>query len=120
MWANILQHFYSSNAMILQFVVPKTMLRRMKDQIVNGRRLIDLPQKHFREVECVMGNDERRFHDAIQDRMKNAILTLINTLKANADSRAALRLRYAAYVLLLRMRQGMHNSQPSSSRKQLM
>lgn len=76
------------------------MLRRKKDAILNGRPLLELPDRIVRIVHCPFDADEREFYESIASKVE---LTL-NKFRQSGD---IARNYTSVLVLLLRLRQGM-------------
>lgn len=73
------------------------MLRRRKDQILNGKPLIELPQRTVEIVPCEFDPAEQAFYAALQTKMEGSIEKLMQEKAANYMS---------VLLLLLRLRQG--------------
>jgi len=82
----------------LQVVLKQVMLRRRKDQLLNGEVLIKLPKRNVDIVSCEFDAVEREFYDLLEEKMKKAIAELMNGGKGNAY--------IGVLTLLLRLRQG--------------
>lgn len=75
------------------------MLRRRKDQLINGEVLIKLPKRHIDIVSCEFDASEKEFYAALEAKMEDVIEKLMSSSKGN---------KYiGALTLLLRLRQGM-------------
>ena len=74
------------------------MLRRSKDDTVNGVRILDLPQRTIVVVKCDFDKRERRFYSSLEDKLRNEIEKIHNA----TGNRAYMH----ALTLLLRLRQG--------------
>ena len=83
----------------LQVVLKQVMLRRRKDQLINGEVLIKLPKRHIDIVSCEFDASEKEFYAALEAKMEDVIEKLMSSSKGN---------KYiGALTLLLRLRQGM-------------
>lgn len=74
------------------------MLRRTKNQILNGRPLLELPARNLDLIECQFDEVEKEFYLRLQNRMTSEVNKLVNQ-NANVNYTHVL-------VLLLRLRQG--------------
>ena len=77
------------------------MLRRSKDDTVNGKKILDLPPKIIEVVHCDFSPAERRFYRSIEAKMSNELDKLANS----DDQRSYMHM----LTLLLRARQGRDN-----------
>lgn len=75
------------------------MLRRQKTDMINGKALIDLPQKHINVVKCDFDKEESEFYLALEGKIEE----VVNKFMKSGD---AGRKYTAALLLLLRLRQG--------------
>ena len=75
------------------------MLRRQKDQILNGKALIELPKRTVNVVSCDFDPSEKSFYDSLESKMESVIEKLMASSKGNSSYLSVL-------VLLLRLRQG--------------
>lgn len=82
----------------LQAVLKFIMLRRSKDDTVNGKTILDLPPKIIQVVKCDFSTDERRFYRTLEAKMAGELERLTKT----EDNRSYMHM----LTLLLRMRQG--------------
>ncbi|KAI5118940.1 hypothetical protein M0805_006286 [Coniferiporia weirii] len=82
----------------LQVVLKVIMLRRKKDTELNGKPLIELPERIVNIVPCLFDADEREFYESIESKVE---LTL-NKFRQNGD---AAKNYTSMLVLLLRLRQ---------------
>ena len=85
--------------MIEQVVLTQIMLRRQKDQIINGKTLIELPKRTVNVVSCDFDPSEKFFYDSLETKMESVIEKLMATSKGNSSYISVL-------LLLLRLRQG--------------
>ena len=75
------------------------MLRRRKDQIINGKALIELPKRTVNVVSCVFDASEKNFYDSLETKMESVVEKLMATNKGKNNYISVL-------LLLLRLRQG--------------
>ncbi|PPQ99319.1 hypothetical protein CVT24_009187 [Panaeolus cyanescens] len=80
----------------LQVVLQKIMLRRRKDQNLNGKALIQLPKRTIEVISCPFDDTERKFYTALETKMEDSIAKLMAASNKNYMS---------MLLLLLRMRQ---------------
>lgn len=73
------------------------MLRRTKNQILNGKPLIQLPERILELVECSFSASEKEFYRLLENRMSSEVNKLVQSDKVNYTH---------VLVLLLRLRQG--------------
>jgi SNF2 family DNA or RNA helicase len=75
------------------------MLRRRKTDIVNGKPLIELPERHLSIVPCDFDEDERQFYLALENKIDEAMQKFVknNEVMKNYTN---------VMLLLLRLRQG--------------
>jgi SNF2 family DNA or RNA helicase len=76
------------------------MLRRTKDQTLNGQRLIDLPARTVNIVSCDFDPAEKAFYDALEKKMGIVLEKLMSSSKNGNSS------YISVLLLLLRLRQG--------------
>jgi SNF2 family DNA or RNA helicase len=77
------------------------MLRRRKDDIINGKKLIELPKRTVEVVSCLFDASERTFYESLENKMDEVLEKLLNQDKGN---------KYiSVLLLLLRLRQGMQS-----------
>lgn len=74
------------------------MLRRSKDDTVNGKQILDLPPKVIDIVHCDFSSAERRFYRTIEAKMAGEL----ERLEQLEDNRSYMHM----LTLLLRARQG--------------
>ena len=74
------------------------MLRRSKDDTINGIQILDLPPKTISVVKCDFSKQERRFYGALEVKMRDAMAKIQRT----NDNRAYIHM----LTMLLRLRQG--------------
>lgn len=73
------------------------MLRRTKTQILNGRPLLELPERILELVECSFNASEKEFYRLLENRMTSEVNKLVQSDKVSYTH---------VLVLLLRLRQG--------------
>lgn len=83
----------------LQVVLKQVMLRRRKDQLLNGEVLIKLPKRNVDIVSCDFDAAEREFYDVLEEKMKETVADLMAKGGKGSNYMGAL-------TLLLRLRQG--------------
>ena len=76
------------------------MLRRTKDQMLNGAPLISLPERTVEVITCQFDRDEREFYAALEARTSLSLNKFIERGEVMNNYTSIL-------VLLLRLRQGM-------------
>ncbi|KAH9847016.1 SNF2 family N-terminal domain-containing protein [Lenzites betulinus] len=81
----------------LQVVLQKIMLRRTKTTLVNGKPILQLPDRLVQIVDCEFDEDERAFYLTVQEKVQNRL----EDLKQGDINKAYT----SVLVLLLRMRQ---------------
>lgn len=84
------------------------MLRRRKDQFLNGKALIELPKRTVNVVSCPFDSSEKAFYDALENKMESVIEKIMAQSKNSYIS---------VLLLLLRLRQGLsilYRSEPRS------
>ena len=74
------------------------MLRRQKDQILNGKPLMELPKRTVNVVSCDFDPFEKSFYDSLESKMESVIQKLMASSKGNSY--------FSVLLLLLRLRQG--------------
>lgn len=83
----------------LQVVLKQIMLRRRKDQLLNGQALIKLPERHVDIISCKFDAAEKEFYHSLETKMEDVIAKIMTSKGGN---------RYIGVLtLLLRLRQGM-------------
>ncbi|KAG6811355.1 hypothetical protein H0H92_007820 [Tricholoma furcatifolium] len=80
----------------LQVVLKQIMLRRQKDQQLNGKALIELPERTVTIVSCPFDASEKAFYTALETKMEGVIEKLMGNGQSNYMS---------VLLLLLRLRQ---------------
>lgn len=75
------------------------MLRRRKDQHLNGKALIELPKRTVEIVTCEFDEGEREFYVSLETKMESVIEKLMKNNKGGSNYMSVL-------LLLLRLRQG--------------
>ena len=76
------------------------MLRRTKNTILNGKPLLDLPDRIVNSVQCEFDEEERQFYNGVQAMVDKNLETLQQQENMAKNYTSML-------VLLLRLRQGM-------------
>ena len=75
------------------------MLRRTKNTVLNGKPLLDLPDRIVNNVECEFDAEERAFYSSVQ--------SLVDKNLENLQKSGDMARQYTSMlVLLLRLRQG--------------
>jgi SNF2 family DNA or RNA helicase len=74
------------------------MLRRSKDDTINGALILDLPPKTIDVVKCDFSKQERAFYMTLEDKLKDEM----EKIQRSGNKRAYMH----ALTLLLRLRQG--------------
>ena len=74
------------------------MLRRSKDDTINGIKILDLPLKTIAVVKCDFSKQERRFYTSLEAKMVDAM----EKIQITGDNRAYIHM----LTMLLRLRQG--------------
>ncbi|KAF9467200.1 SNF2 family N-terminal domain-containing protein [Collybia nuda] len=82
----------------LQVVLKQIMLRRRKDQLLNGKPLIELPQRLINVISCPFDPSEQAFYDGLENKMEDVIEKLMAQSKGKNNYISVL-------LLLLRLRQ---------------
>ncbi|THH29503.1 hypothetical protein EUX98_g4700 [Antrodiella citrinella] len=82
----------------LQVVLKVVMLRRTKTTILNGKPLLDLPDRIVKEVHCEFDAQEKSFYETVEERVRESV----EKLQAKGEMGKAYT---SMLVLLLRMRQ---------------
>ncbi|KAG6820007.1 hypothetical protein H0H93_006553 [Arthromyces matolae] len=80
----------------LQVVLKAVMLRRTKDQSLNGKPLLELPARNVEIVSCDFDPAEKEFYSGLENKMESVIEKLMGNGKNNYIS---------VLLLLLRLRQ---------------
>jgi SNF2 family DNA or RNA helicase len=88
-----------------QVILKNIMLRRRKEDTLNGKKLIELPARTVTVLPCSFDSSEKAFYSALEDKMGIALDKLMEKGDANKNYMSVL-------LLLLRLRQGMSFSQP--------
>ncbi|SJL10479.1 uncharacterized protein ARMOST_13865 [Armillaria ostoyae] len=79
----------------LQVVLKSVMLRRRKDQIINGKVLIELPPRELNIISCPFSPAEQTFYDELAVKMDSTLQTLMDKPSSYIS----------VLLLLLRLRQ---------------
>ncbi|KAF5338783.1 hypothetical protein D9758_012087 [Tetrapyrgos nigripes] len=86
----------------LHIILNRVMLRRMKDHVLNGQKVLDLGDVEMNQINCRLEGFEREIYDALQARIDNVVLRLL----AQAAEKKGKRLNIGCiWVLILRLRQ---------------
>ncbi|KAG8215967.1 putative ATP-dependent helicase, partial [Butyriboletus roseoflavus] len=80
----------------LHVVLKAIMLRRTKNQILNGKPLLQLPERILELVECSFNASEKEFYRLLENRMTSEVNKLVQSDNVNYTH---------VLVLLLRLRQ---------------
>ncbi|KAF7762156.1 hypothetical protein Agabi119p4_8749 [Agaricus bisporus var. burnettii] len=81
----------------LQVILKQIMLRRRKDDELNGKKLIELPKRTIQIVSCPFDPSEQEFYTSLETKMGDVLEDLMNQEKGN---------KYiSVLLLLLRLRQ---------------
>ncbi|KAI0692705.1 SNF2 family N-terminal domain-containing protein [Cytidiella melzeri] len=91
-------HLAAHGILIVQVVLSACMLRRTKTDTLNGKALLDLPDRLVNNVHCEFDAEERAFYDSVQERVQNRLETLQQQGDMSKNYTSML-------VLLLRLRQ---------------
>ncbi|KAH9830624.1 SNF2 family N-terminal domain-containing protein [Rhodofomes roseus] len=82
----------------LHVVLSAVMLRRTKDTVVNGKPILELPERVVEIVDCAFDAGERAFYDKVNSLVQNRLETL-------EQQGGAARNYTSMLILLLRLRQ---------------
>ncbi|KAF8635554.1 hypothetical protein AX15_000207 [Amanita polypyramis BW_CC] len=82
----------------LRAVLQEVMLRRTKDQTLNGKRLIELPKRIVNIVSCPFDSSEKAFYNALETKMGDILEKLMTSNTGKSAYMSVL-------LLLLRLRQ---------------
>jgi SNF2 family DNA or RNA helicase len=80
-------------------VLRAIMLRRHKTDVLNGKPLIELPERHLSIVPCEFDEDEREFYFALENKIDEAMQKFVKNDEVMKNYTNVM-------VLLLRLRQG--------------
>ncbi|KAJ3560995.1 hypothetical protein NP233_g10474 [Leucocoprinus birnbaumii] len=83
----------------LQVILKQIMLRRRKDDTLNGKKLIDLPKRTVEIVSCPFDSSERAFYTSLENKMDETLEKLLNS-----DGKGGSKYM-SVLLLLLRLRQ---------------
>ncbi|KXN88440.1 hypothetical protein AN958_07346 [Leucoagaricus sp. SymC.cos] len=83
----------------LQVILKQTMLRRRKNDKLNGKTLITLPQRTVEVISCPFDASERAFYTSLENKMDETLEKLMSS--KNGGNRYI-----SVLLLLLRLRQG--------------
>jgi SNF2 family DNA or RNA helicase len=84
-------------------VLRAIMLRRRKTDVLNGKPLIELPERHLSIVPCEFDEDEREFYFALENKIDEAMQKFVKSGEVMKNYTNVM-------VLLLRLRQGISAS----------
>lgn len=83
----------------MQVVLGAVMLRRTKETVVNGKPILQLPDRSVGMVECHFDAQERAFYETVNTRVQDSLDKL--------EKQGGVAKNYTSMlVLLLRLRQG--------------
>ncbi|KAI0795563.1 SNF2 family N-terminal domain-containing protein [Abortiporus biennis] len=82
----------------LQVVLRSIMLRRTKTTVLNGKPLLDLPDRLVKNIDCDFDVSERAFYDSVEERVRERV----DNLQKQGEAQKAYT---SMLVLLLRLRQ---------------
>ncbi|KAG7095691.1 hypothetical protein E1B28_006405 [Marasmius oreades] len=86
----------------LQVVLKNTMLRRRKDDTINGKALVELPKRTINIISCPFSESERQFYSELEGKME----TVLDKLNEDAHRSGRAQASYiSVLLLLLRLRQ---------------
>ncbi|TRM67085.1 SNF2 family N-terminal domain-containing protein [Schizophyllum amplum] len=83
----------------LQVVLKAVMLRRTKDQMLNGKRLIELPPRNLTIVSCPFSVQEQIFYENLEAKMGDTVKNLMESGEGGGQA------YISVLLLLLRLRQ---------------
>ena len=86
-------------------VLRAIMLRRRKTDALNGKPLIELPERHLSIVPCEFDKDEREFYFALENKIDEAMQKFVKNDEVMKNYTNVM-------VLLLRLRQGISQCVP--------
>ncbi|CAK5280366.1 unnamed protein product [Mycena citricolor] len=84
----------------LQVVLKQIMLRRTKNQQLNGKALVDLPSRTINVISCAFDPSEQAFYSALEVKMEDTMNKLMKESEAKGGSAYI-----SVLLLLLRLRQ---------------
>ncbi|KAJ3820759.1 SNF2 family N-terminal domain-containing protein [Lentinula raphanica] len=85
----------------LQVVLKHVMLRRRKDDTLNGKPLLELPKRNVHVISCMFSSFERQFYDNLEKQMTDIIDNLVSKERQGRH-----KTNYMSVLqLLLRLRQ---------------
>lgn len=85
----------------LQVILKSIMLRRRKEDTLNGKALIDLPARNLEVVSCPFDASEAGFYKSLETKMESTLDKLMSDKSKSAGSNYM-----SVLLLLLRLRQG--------------
>lgn len=86
-------------SIFLQVVLKAIMLRRKKDHMLNGKAILELPERTVNIEKCEFDADELSFYKALESKMSTEVDKLMNAGQAQKNYTNII-------VMLLRLRQG--------------
>ncbi|KAF9078547.1 SNF2 family N-terminal domain-containing protein [Rhodocollybia butyracea] len=85
----------------LQVVLKQVMLRRRKDDTINGKVLIELPKRNVNIIACEFSASEKQFYSSLETKMTDVMEKIVQEAQ-----RAGQKANYmSVLLLLLRLRQ---------------
>lgn len=84
----------------LQVILKSIMLRRRKEDTLNGKALIELPARNLEVISCPFDSDEKMFYESLEQKMESVLDKLMSNSNGGSNYMSVL-------LLLLRLRQGM-------------
>ena|ERR1700729_2878414 len=84
---------------VIQVILKAVMLRRRKDHILNGKPILQLPERTVNVVQCEFDPEEYAFYMALESKMSTEVDKLMNAGEAQKNYTHVL-------VMLLKLRQG--------------
>lgn len=67
-----------------QIILKQVMLRRRKDDIINGKKLIELPQRTVEVISCPFDATERIFYESLENKMDEVLEKLLNKTRGTS------------------------------------
>lgn len=86
---------------IVQVILQNIMLRRRKQDTLNGKALIELPARTVEIVPCAFDAHEKFFYESLETKMEGVLEKLLAETKGGGGN------YMSVLLLLLRLRQGM-------------
>ena len=91
----------------MKVVLKAIMLRRQKDTLINGKPLLELPDRLVDVVACEFDEDERTFYSALETKIQAKVEKFMEQGQVMKNYTSVL-------VLLLRLRQGLTHTKSLS------